>query len=361
MENNSGKVIAAIVGSLLWIVIVALVVFYAKGSFGGSSSNESVVSSDKHSDDSSDDSSQDSSEDSSDESDDGKEDKDDDKDDKDKTADELFDDYVEDMKFLCKTGEEEYNINGTFNAATNSMDYEDKTPDLALTYDIDDFDNDGTNELLIIQAEYVVPDSVKKAAEEQAQADAAAQGTEPKEPKYTKGQQDHVLYLEMYEVKGHKVKKEATYRQDKNKRISLYGLSENGFVNTYKWDNDGEKNISMESKKYGNFASGHEFVYEAVSYDGSDFEKVGRYIYYGSEASDNEYDEMESDFEKYGIELDAYNYHSDIDDKISNYIENPEYIGCIKSEFIGESGDMTGYSNSPVSRVTFYPHGEKDE
>lgn len=186
------------------------------------------------------------------------------------------------------------------------------------SYDIDDFDLDGDNELLIANADSFVGLSYG----------------------------DSVIRLQMYEAKNGKIQLTSEKMCEGQVRhwwdnsvigisaIPVYDTTAEGGTKLFKYKQNKEWVIALENNDYKNlFGDGLGVRFVAVKYNGEKFINVGEYWSSGSDYGREEIDDLRGKLAAMDISVDAEQI-SRRNKCIIDYIENPVIIGKSLSKVI---------------------------
>ena len=227
----------------------------------------------------------------------------------------LLETYAKQFLYLCNDVNM-YDIYACLEEDTGFVIQYDNIPDNPFAYDIDDFDNDGNEELLIAKFDWYTSDPL----------DYGDYGDVTYSYK--------AVYLEMYEVENGNVVKQATsdYKfEDNNWFYYISPVDDEGSGNTvlYKYL---DKTPIIALEQHSSRPDAYGITFRAFKYNGKDFVNIGNSGLLGSDFDDMLPD-IEKTYENIGINLDAeqlvYGGKS-----VYNYVDTPTILGKSISNMI---------------------------
>lgn len=219
-------------------------------------------------------------------------------------TDNILSDYVSQYSFLC----DDTTFHDVYAQKKGDLEIGTKTDiqKKPFTYDISDFDSDGTNELLI--------------ADTEARLDY-------------NNETYLVIKLKMYEVENGIVKLRAeegcqTFVGEFPIEIPVYETIGQGGTKLYKYLQNNEIIIAVENKAVSSvFADGVGFVFNAVKYDGQKFIKIGYESFGGSSWEEEEIQNYNKFFASIGLNVDTEQIVLADDKCVIDFIANPIVMG----------------------------------
>ena len=238
----------------------------------------------------------------------------------------VLEDYAKQFTYLCNDTQI-YEVYASYEEPDDTGYFKttDNIPSRPLAYDIDDYDHDNIEELLVVNLK---PYNITNA------------NYQPESSK--------AVYFEMYEVEDGRVVKKAVsdYQFDEDYFTSIYNAAADNEMFVYKYQENNSLRIALEWHGLGVWSDGYMVGFKVIDYDGKKFRNIGANVYGGSDWDDDYLQRIERDYEGLGIRVNAEQLLS-ADVSVYEYVNNPYIMGKTKTVI---TGDIENLLMNPSSR-----------
>ncbi len=256
----------------------------------------------------------------------------------------ILEDYAKRFTYLCNDTKT-YEVYASYEELNDGTEYfktSDNIPGRPLAYDIDDYDHDNTEELLVVNIK-------------------SYHATDADYPPVS----SKAVYFEMYEVEdGRAVKKAVSdYRFDEDYYTGytcIYSAISEDEMYAYKYQGEDSLKIALESHRSGVWADGYIVAFKAMEYDGEQFRTVGVNVHGGSDWNNEYLQSIERDYGNLGIRVNAEQLSNG--GSVFDYVKSPTRLGTAKNVMTEDINTLVENPSSryKISNISFNENSENN-